>query len=143
MSDAHPSDFHAWALEQAALLRAGRFDAADIANIAGEIESMGRREKRELVDRLAVLLLHLMKWQLRPGFRSASAKSSLREQRLRLRNCLHDNPSLEAGLDAAYAEAYELAALAAERETGMPESAFPAEAPYTIEQAADAEFWPE
>ena len=44
--------FCAWANEQAALLREGRFSAADIANIAEEIESMGRGEKRELVNRL-------------------------------------------------------------------------------------------
>ena len=42
MSDAYETDFYAWAMEQAALLRAGRFGAADIANIAEEIESMGR-----------------------------------------------------------------------------------------------------
>jgi hypothetical protein len=54
-------DFYAWANEQAVLLRAERLDAADIENIAEEIESMGRGEKRELVNRLAVLLLHLLK----------------------------------------------------------------------------------
>ncbi|NCC29400.1 MAG: DUF29 family protein, partial [Gammaproteobacteria bacterium] len=37
-------DFFAWANEQAALLRAGRLAAADIDNIAEEIESMGRSE---------------------------------------------------------------------------------------------------
>jgi hypothetical protein len=50
-------DFYAWANEQAALLRAGKLDAADIAHIAEEIESMGKTEKRELVSRLSVLLL--------------------------------------------------------------------------------------
>ncbi len=52
MSNAYETDFYAWAMEQAALLRAGRVAAADIANIAVEIESMGRGEKRELVNRL-------------------------------------------------------------------------------------------
>ena len=37
-------DFYAWANEQAALLRAGKITAADIAHIAEEIESMGRGE---------------------------------------------------------------------------------------------------
>ncbi|NCA87749.1 MAG: DUF29 family protein [Gammaproteobacteria bacterium] len=40
-------DFFAWANEQAALLHAGRFVAADIERIAEEIESLGRGEKRE------------------------------------------------------------------------------------------------
>ncbi len=44
-------DFYAWANEQAALLRAGKLDSADIENIAEEIESMGRSEKRELINR--------------------------------------------------------------------------------------------
>ena len=44
-------DFYAWANEQAALLRAGKLDHADIENIAEEIESMGRSEKRELVSK--------------------------------------------------------------------------------------------
>ena len=50
-------DFYAWANEQAALLRAGRLTEADIENIAEEIDSMGRSEKRELINRLAVLLV--------------------------------------------------------------------------------------
>ncbi|HKN31537.1 MAG TPA: DUF29 domain-containing protein [Roseiarcus sp.] len=61
MSDAYDADFYAWAMEQAALLRAGRFSAADIANIAEEIESLARGEKRELVNRLTIPLLHLLK----------------------------------------------------------------------------------
>ena len=34
----------------------GKLDSADIENIAEEIESMGRSQKSELVNRLAVLL---------------------------------------------------------------------------------------
>ena len=65
-------DFYAWANEQAALLRAGRLSEADIENIAEEIESMGRSEKRDLVSRLTVVLLHLLKWQFQPSHRSNS-----------------------------------------------------------------------
>ena len=52
----YDEDFYAWANEQAALLRSGRLAEADIAHIAEEIESMGKTEKRELTNRLAVLL---------------------------------------------------------------------------------------
>ncbi len=54
-------DVCAWTREQARLLREGRLGDADIENIAEEIESMGRGEKRELVNRLRVLLTHLLK----------------------------------------------------------------------------------
>jgi Domain of unknown function DUF29 len=142
MSDVHQTDFYAWAMEQAALLRARRFDSADIENIAEEIESMGRWEKRELVNRLALLLLHLLKWQFQPGFRSPSWSSTIREQRIRLRSHLNDNPSLKAKLDESFKEAYELAVIGAARETGLPESAFPKTAPHRFEEAADGAFWP-
>ncbi len=143
MSDAYQDDFYAWAMQQAALLRAGRFAVADIENIAEEIESMGRGEKRELVNRLTILLMHLLKWQFQPGFRSASGSSSIREQRIRLRSHLQDNPSLKAKLGEAYAEAYELAVIGAARETGLSESLFPAAPPYRFEEAMDGEFWPQ
>ena len=143
MSNVYESDFYAWAMEQAALLRERRLDAADIDNIAEEIESMGRSEKRELVNRLAVLLLHLLKWRFQPGFRSPSWSATVREQRIRLRNHLKDNPSLKARVDEALPEAYELAVIGAARETGLPESAFPEATPYRYEQAVDDVFWPE
>ena len=65
----HDSDFYGWSLEQAALLRAGRTGEADLAAIAEEIESMGKTEKRELISRFTVLLLHLLKWQRQPAGR--------------------------------------------------------------------------
>ncbi len=143
MSNVYENDFYAWAMEQAELLRARRLDAADIDNIAEEIESMGRGEKRELVNRLTVLLLHLLKWHFQPGYRSPSWSSRVREQRIRVRSHLKDNPSLKARLDEFFAEAYELAVIGAARETGLPESAFPKTAPYRFEQAVDDAFWPE
>jgi hypothetical protein len=45
----YDEDFYAWANQQAALLRAGKLSEADIENIAEDIDSMGKSEKRELV----------------------------------------------------------------------------------------------
>src|ERR1700679_885799 len=83
MSHSYHTDFYAWAVEQAALLREGRLASADVANIAEEIESMGRAEKRELVNLLTILLLDLLKWHFQPGFRSASWNPSIRGQATR------------------------------------------------------------
>ena len=62
----HPydSDIIAWASEQARLLRTGQFDRLDIEHIAEEIEDVGKSEQRELENRMANLLAHLLKWQL-------------------------------------------------------------------------------
>jgi hypothetical protein len=67
-------DFYAWASEQASLLRAGKLSIADIENIAEEIESMGRTEKRELVNLLTVLMLHLLKWKFQPRMRGRAGR---------------------------------------------------------------------
>jgi hypothetical protein len=69
-SPLYERDFYAWANEQAALLRAGKIGEADIEHIAEEIESMGRTEKRKLISRFTVLMLHLIKWRYQPGLRA-------------------------------------------------------------------------
>jgi hypothetical protein len=141
-SSLYERDFYAWANEQAALLRANRLGQADIEHIAEEIESMGRSEKRELVSRLIVLLLHLLKWKYQPALRGASWRSSIRVQRISIESHMQDNPSLKAVLPAAIAEAYRVAKIEAEDQTGLPESTFPAACPWTFEQMADEDFWP-
>jgi Domain of unknown function DUF29 len=139
----YESDFYAWANEQAALLRAGKLDSADIENIAEEIESMGRSERRELINRLAVLLLHLLKWRYQPGLRGNVWRLEIQEQRLRLAAQLADSPSLKSSLDEAMRDAYRLARLSAARETGFAEDAFPRSNPFTFDQAMAEDFLPD
>jgi hypothetical protein len=136
-------DFYAWANEQAALLRAGRLTEADIGNIAEEIHSIGRGEKRELINRLAVLLTHLLKWQYQPALRGDSWRLTIEEQRYRLENHLSDNPSLKSQLSQARQDAYKLALVQSERESGLPRNTFPAFCPFTYEEAVNPDFWPE
>lgn len=139
MSDLYDSDFYAWANAQTALLRAGKLVAADIAHIAEEIESMGRGEKRELTSRLAVLLTHLLRWQVQPERRGRSWLLTIREQRGEVADVLADNPSLRTRLDDILADAFCKALLAGQRETGLPRSAFPAICPWTFDQAIQEE----
>lgn len=136
-------DFHAWASEQAALLRAGRLDQADIENIAEEIESMGRSEKRELISRLSVLLLHLLKWRYQPSLRGNSWRLTIEEQRHQVCDHLNDNPSLRSHLQDAQRSAYRSARNHAAIETGLAPAMFPAECPYPFDDAIRDDFWPE
>ena len=135
-------DFHAWATEQAALLRAGALSSADIEHIAEEIESMGRTEKRELISRLAVLLTHLLKWEFQPSLRGNSWRATIKVQRRELARHLADNPSLKAKLPDVITDAYGDAILNAARETGLDESTFPTRCPWSFEQFAADDFWP-
>lgn len=124
------------------MLRAGKYSAADMEHIAQEIESMGKTEKRELVSRLSVLLLHLLKWQFQPGRRGSSWEASIRVQRNRIADHLNDNPSLKPTIPAALKSAWRDAVLEAVAETGLPAATFPAACAYTYSQIMDAEFWP-
>ena len=139
---AYDRDFYAWATEQAALLRAGRFSEADVENIAEEIESMGRSEKRELVNRLTVLLTHLLKWQTQPARRGNSWRLTLLTQRGQLAEHLKDNPSLKSALPAALATAYRFALLEAQKQTGLGEDAFPVACLWTMDQVMADSFMP-
>lgn len=142
-STLYDRDFYARSQEQARLLRAGKLKEADLEHIAEEIESMGKAEKRELISRLAVLLLHLLKWQCQPGRRSVSWQAAIRVQHRDLRRHLGDNPSLKAVLPAAITDAYGNAVIEAGAETGLAEGSFPLICPWSFEQIADDGFWPE
>jgi hypothetical protein len=139
----HDSDFYAWSLEQAALLRAGRVGDADLASIAEEIESMGKTEKRELVSRLTDLLLHLLKWRLQPGGRGNSWRLSIANARDEIADLLSDNPSLKSIIDEVTASAYRYARRKAAIETDRGEEEFPAQCPWSFGHAMEAGFWPE
>ena len=91
----YEEDFFAWTIEQARLLRAGELSAVDTANIAEEIESMGRSDRRELQSRLVVLIMHLLNWRFQPSARSRSWSATIEEQRLQIENILSESPSLQ------------------------------------------------
>jgi hypothetical protein len=138
----YDQDFFAWANEQARLLRAGRLSEADIEHIAEEIESMGRAEKRELVNRLIVLLQHLLKWQFQPGHRGSCWEATISVQRHALERHLDDNPSLKSALPVAIEQAYRDAVIEAAGETGVPRKTFPVSCPWTFDQIMNEAFWP-
>ncbi len=139
-SSLYDEDFHAWANEQAALLRQGKLGQADIEHIAREIESMGRTEKRELVSRLTVLDLHLLKSRFQPILRGKSWRLSIEGQRLDIEAHLKDNPSLKAGLSETISFSYRRALIEAERETGLEAATFPSECPWSFDQIMADDF---
>ena len=135
-------DFYAWSREQAELLRAGELARADLEHIAEEIESMGKTEKRELVSRLTVLLLHLLKWRFQPEGQGNSWRLPIANARDEITDLIDDNPSLKSQLDGVVQSAYRYARRKAAIETGLGEDVFPAQCPWPFERAMDSHFWP-
>lgn len=136
-------DFYAWAYDQAAKLRSGRLMELDLEHLAEEIEDLGKSEKRQLKNRLVVVLAYLLKWQFQPDKRSVSWEVTIHNQRIELASHLSENPSLKAQLDKGIAHAYKLATGEAWKETELALSVFPSTCPYTREQICDDDFWPD
>jgi len=139
----YETDFYGWIQHQADSMRTGNFASLDLDNLIEEIESMGKSLQRALESRLEVLLIHLIKWQFQPRLRGPSWQFTIKEQRRRIAKLLKKNPSLSSTLDEVLAEAYESAVPCASAETGLDESVFPQQCPWTFDQAMDADFWPE
>ena len=142
MNTLYKADFYAWTQEQAKLLRAEQWDLVDVANLIEEVETLGRQERRELRNRLTVLLGHLLKWHFQPKKRSNSWLATIREQRREVATLLQENPSLKAYLNEALQLAYQSGIDLAVRETELPYGTFPEICPYTLEQILSSEFLP-
>jgi hypothetical protein len=136
-------DFYGWAMAQGRLLRDGRLSDVDAIRLAEEIEDLGRSEKRELTNRLAVVLAHLLKWAAQPTHRSRTWTNTIGGQRDQSVLVLRDNPSLRLVLPEILADAYHLAVRAAARETSLSAATFPPACPWTLEQAMDEAFLPD
>jgi hypothetical protein len=139
----HDLDFYAWTQQQINLLKSGNLMDVDLKNLIAEIEHMGASERREVINRLAVLLAHLLKWHYQPSFRGRNWQLTIKEQRRQLQRLLKDNPSLHARLEEFIADAYIDAVLLSARETGLEESAFPAQYPYSQDDLLNPEFYPD
>jgi hypothetical protein len=138
----YDQDFALWSAEQAELIRAGRFDAIDRENIAEEIESLGRSDRREIARRLGVLLEHLLKWQYQPSKRKPGWRSTIREQRGQIVGLVKESPSLKGFPGKVLSQEYEFARERASDVTGLPLKGFPQTCTYELHDILDPEFFP-
>ena len=110
----YETDFYAWTQEESAKLRRLLTERSnldlDFENIAEEIESMGKSDRRQLHSRLARIIEHLLKlqestlWEPRRQW-----ENSVRAERESLEALLEESPSLRAKrteeVDGAYKKA--------------------------------------
>jgi len=138
----YEEDFVAWLEDQARWARRGEAGELDLDNIAEELEGMARSDRREIRNRLIVLLIHLLKYSAEPRRRWSGWLATIGEQRSRIATVIDDNPSLKSFpgsiLEHCYADARCRAAL----ETGLPESDFPERCPFGVDEALDRRWLP-
>jgi len=140
----YESDIVAWANQQAWLVRNKRFDLLDLEHIAEEIEDVGKSEQRELANRMAVLLQHLLKWQYQPARQGTSWQLTIKDQRDRIKRRLKQTPSLKSCLNNAewWADAWYDARHETEKETLIAYDKFPRQCPWTAEQILNEAWFP-
>lgn len=126
-------DETAWLDAMAHLARVGRHDLLDLPSLAEYLDTMGRRDRREVHSRLTLLIAHVLKWNHQGDQRSRSWKATIVVQRQEL------GELIESGVLRAFAEddlerAYRHAVEQATAETGLPETEFPVECPYLLSE---------
>lgn len=140
----YEEDFVLWLDRQAELLRQGSVGELDLENLAEEVESIGRSDKREVKSRLITLLVHLLKYQFQKERRSRNWIATIAEQRQQLELVFEDSPSLfKSYTPEVFESSYHYARRKAGRETRLSLEAFPETSPYTLEQTLDEDFLPE
>lgn len=142
MTSLYETDFCKWTEQQADLCRQGRWSELDLEHLSEELASMGARERRELINRLAILLAHLLKWRYQPQSRGNSWRLTIRLQRLEVADVLRQNPSLRPRVEEFVSDAYPRAILHAAGETGLDERDFPATCPFAMDQILN-DYWPD
>lgn len=150
MASLYETDFYAWTQEQSDKLRRllttrTNLDL-DIENIAEEIDSMGRSNRHQLVNRLAELDEHLMKlafslaWEPRRQW-----KKSVTGQRYSIAKLLRQNPSLRRELPASLEAAHEdaLREFDQDKLIRLNMNELPGLCPFELDDMLNDEWWPE
>ena len=127
--------FYAWTQHQADLLKAGRLNHLDAANILEEIETLGRKEVSELRSRLRILLAHILKTMHQPMTDTRSWTTTVLDQRIEIADHIADNPSLKPKLAEVFDNAYQDGRQLAASETGLPLKTFPTQPPFSCDDA--------
>jgi hypothetical protein len=115
-----------------------RFAEIDHHHLSEYLADMARRDKREVLSRLVVLLAHLLKWEHQPQQRTKSWEATILHQRLELQDLL-ESGTLRNYAREVLAKAYERAAREAALEMGAEEGAFAAACPWPLEELVPEE----
>ena len=143
---AYERDYYGWIQQNARAIREGRLKDVDWANVAEELEDMGKSERRALCSQLARLLAHLLKWSHQPQRRRSSEHSwraTIEHARDTARELIEENPSLKPELPELLSKAFRDALAQVVGESNLPKKNFPATCPWSYDQVLDEDFWPE
>ena len=118
----YESDYCLWLDTTLQQLKNNDFKNLDVTNLIEEIESLGRKERAELLNRLIVLFEHLLKlkyWKQELARNERGWQNTVIEQTNQIEILLEDSPSLKPNLDAIVDRAYARALKVTKKKTGL------------------------
>jgi Domain of unknown function DUF29 len=138
----YDDEFYAWTRQQAALLRARRFNALDLDHLIEAILELGDVQREAVLRNARVVLEHLLKLAHSPATEPRNG-ATVREHRARLE--LQITPRLRQALQDELERVYAIARRNVEgalRDHGEPAAAdaLPNSCPYTLDQIT-ADWW--
>ena len=134
----YEEDETAWLEEMARLVAERRFAELDAEHLSEFLSDMARRDRREVLSRLVILLTHLLKWEHQPDQRSNGWRATIAGQRDELKDLLESGTLLRHAQEVL-GKAYERAVRQAALEAGLGEDVFPLECPFTLDAVLGGE----
>lgn len=141
----YEQDFHAWTQQQAELVRARRFEALDIDNLAEEIESMGGEVLSAIESYTRQILVHLALLRHSPAVDPrAHWSDEIGNFRAEIEQRLDRSPSLRPRMAGVVHAEWRRACRLARRKLARDGVAeLPAECPFTLAQVLDYDYLPD
>ncbi len=146
----YDTDVYAWAMQQASALRSeaaqGGSNAIDWANVAEEIESLGREQAHAIVSLMSRIIQHLLKLEHSPARDPRNHwTKEVRRFRIALINRSESNPALAARMEQFTERAHRYGRLEASvdlADDGLALADLPETCPYTLDQIRAFDWFP-
>lgn len=149
MASLYDTDFYAWTQEQSAKMRALLTERTnldlDIENLVEEVDSMAGSDRKELLNRLTIILVHLLKltYCFYPDPRK-TWRNSVQAQRTSITILFKQSPSLRRLAPGFLEDAYAAALAQARNETiHLSMEELPVVNPFDLEDVLDLSYVPE
>ena len=141
----YEQDYYLWLETTIQQLRSGQLSTVDLANLIEELESMGRSEKRALMNLLTRLFEHLLKlgyWESELEYNENHWKAEIRNFRKQINKELKASPSLKPYLIEIFEECYQDAKEIFSDLSNLPVNTFSVQPMGTIDQILDENWLP-
>ncbi len=144
MRSLYEQDILLWVEETVSKLKAKDFESLDLDNLIEEVESLGISQKKELINRLIVLLEHLLKrLYVDLPYDYNGWERTIRTQRNNLQVLIKQVPSLKSRWESSFIDAWEIALKTVREEYSQIN--FPDRWPFSqkLEAMLNDRFWEE